>query len=231
MYNLGINFKILVYCLCLGGDYMLLLNVPYSEKDKAKALGARWNPEYKRWYVQKKEDYPKFAKWIIEQGSIVVCDAIYVLEGKQKCFKCGKETRVIGFGLENFYEFEGDPFYDDMNATYWDDVIRIAGPIDPIPENILSYLQKNYNYKDRYSSTTGESHINNCCENCDVLQGDYFLFSEVNSPFFIDSVEKVENLKIYKIPLEMDIIISASVTYSSNDEMIKRYGKYKLLNL
>ena len=55
---------------------MLLLNVPYSEKDEAKQLGARWNSELKRWYVQNKEDYPKFAKWIIEQGDIVVCDTL-----------------------------------------------------------------------------------------------------------------------------------------------------------
>ena len=85
---------------------MLFLNVPYGDKDEAKRLGARWNPELKRWYVQKREDYPKFSKWILNQGFIVVCDALYVLEGRQKCFRCGKETRVIGFALENFFEFD-----------------------------------------------------------------------------------------------------------------------------
>ena len=215
-----------------GGDGMLLLNVPYKDKDEAKKLGARWNPELKKWYVQKKEDYPKFAKWILTQGSIVACDAIYVIEGKQNCFKCGKETRVIGFALENFYEFEGDSYNQEgVGHTYYSDVIRIAGPIDPIPDPILEYLQKKYNYKDRYSYTTGESHINNCCDNCDVLQGDFYLFHEVDSPFFIDSKEKVQNLKIYKINLKHDIIINASVTYSSTDEMIKQYGRYDALNI
>ena len=28
---------------------MLLINVPYSEKDEAKALGAKWNPDEKSW--------------------------------------------------------------------------------------------------------------------------------------------------------------------------------------
>lgn len=215
-----------------GGNEMLLLNVPFGEKDEAKKLGARWNPELKKWYVQKREDYPKFAKWILTQGSIVACDAIYVLEGKQNCFKCGKETRVIGFALENFYEFEGD-LYDEegVEYTYWSEVIRIAGPIDPIPGPILKYLQSKYNYKDRYSSTTGESHINNCCDNCDVLQGDFFLFHEVNSPFFIDSEEKIRDLKIYKIHLKHDIIINANIAYSSTDEMIKQYGRYQVLNI
>lgn len=30
---------------------MLLLNVPFSQKDDAKALGARWNQAQKKWYV------------------------------------------------------------------------------------------------------------------------------------------------------------------------------------
>ncbi len=30
---------------------MLFLNVPFSQKDEAKALGAGWNVEKKRWYV------------------------------------------------------------------------------------------------------------------------------------------------------------------------------------
>ena len=29
----------------------LYLNVPYSEKDEAKALGAKWNVKAKKWYT------------------------------------------------------------------------------------------------------------------------------------------------------------------------------------
>jgi hypothetical protein len=36
---------------------MLLLNVPYEEKDEAKALGARWNADIKKWYVFSGKDY------------------------------------------------------------------------------------------------------------------------------------------------------------------------------
>ena len=35
---------------------MLLLDVPYGEKDTVKALGAKWNPEIKRWYVKNRSD-------------------------------------------------------------------------------------------------------------------------------------------------------------------------------
>lgn len=42
------------------------LNVPYAEKDEAKALGARWNPQRKTWFIEDKEDLTPFLKWIPE---------------------------------------------------------------------------------------------------------------------------------------------------------------------
>lgn len=40
------------------------LNCPYSEKDEAKFLGARWDPAKKVWYVENIEDLTPFAKWV-----------------------------------------------------------------------------------------------------------------------------------------------------------------------
>lgn len=45
---------------------MILLKVPYAEKDEAKALGARWNPTRKCWYVPDGKDTAPFARWIAE---------------------------------------------------------------------------------------------------------------------------------------------------------------------
>ena len=44
-------------------DTKIWLDVPYAEKDEAKAHGARWDPGAKRWYAPK----PKLAalgKWL-----------------------------------------------------------------------------------------------------------------------------------------------------------------------
>lgn len=40
------------------------LNVPYAEKDDARALGARWNPGRKRWYVPTGVALEPFQKWL-----------------------------------------------------------------------------------------------------------------------------------------------------------------------
>ncbi|MBX6318399.1 MAG: ribonuclease HI [Pigmentiphaga sp.] len=40
------------------------LKVPYAEKDEAKALGARWSPAQKKWYVKDAADLTPFQRWL-----------------------------------------------------------------------------------------------------------------------------------------------------------------------
>jgi hypothetical protein len=48
---------------------MTFLNVPYAEKDDARALGARWNPGKKRWYVPPGVALEPFEKWLAKDGA------------------------------------------------------------------------------------------------------------------------------------------------------------------
>ena len=40
------------------------LNVPYEEKDKARALGAQWDSARKTWYIENVENIKLFLPWI-----------------------------------------------------------------------------------------------------------------------------------------------------------------------
>jgi hypothetical protein len=40
------------------------LKCPYSDKDEAKSLGARWDVARKTWYVIDPEDLTVFSKWL-----------------------------------------------------------------------------------------------------------------------------------------------------------------------
>ncbi len=42
------------------------LNVSYAQKDAVKALGARWDPAIKKWYVPANIDLTLFAAWRLE---------------------------------------------------------------------------------------------------------------------------------------------------------------------
>jgi hypothetical protein len=54
---------------------MNFLNVPYAEKDDARALGARWNPGKKRWYVPDGVALDAFAKWMPKEGDAPAASA------------------------------------------------------------------------------------------------------------------------------------------------------------
>jgi hypothetical protein len=44
---------------------MIVLKVPYAEKDEAKALGARWNSARKTWYVPDGQAATPFERWVV----------------------------------------------------------------------------------------------------------------------------------------------------------------------
>ena len=202
----------------------ILLNVPFSEKDEAKKLGAWWNPELKKWYIKDRNEYIKLKKWISPRDSFfVVCDHLYIIQGENTCFKCGQKTRVIGYGIESYMEFD-----DEINnGVYYDngEIVHIAAHIKPIPSKLMDYIQHTYNYKNRYSKFANRTYLANCCDNCDVLQGDFFLFDEVDSPFWIENSEVASKLNLFKISLEYDIVLDdIEISFSSTDYLIKQYA-------
>ena len=44
----------------------IYLNVPYAQKDAAKALGAKWDPTHKKWYVPANLDIFLFDAWRLD---------------------------------------------------------------------------------------------------------------------------------------------------------------------
>lgn len=210
-----------------GSDEMLLLNVPYEEKEEAKKLGAKWNPEIKKWYVTNPKTYGNFLKWI-EGGEVsyILCDELYLVEGKTQCYCCKQQIPVIGYGIKKMVTL-----YED-DIEFIDGTIHIGSIIDPIPETLLKYIQKHYNYKMRYSKTIGDKYLANGCPNCDSLQGNFFLFQEVDSPFFIDSDETASNLTLYKIKLPYDLVLrNVEVGYGSEDDRIEKCAKIISLDI
>lgn len=48
----------------------IFLDVPFVEKDAAKALGARWNPSARKWYIATGTDLAPFSAWLPANASI-----------------------------------------------------------------------------------------------------------------------------------------------------------------
>ena len=144
----------------------------------------------------------------------------------RKCFKCKKQTQVVAFGVEKYFNILDENIYDtDSPFSYVNDDISISPIPDKLPANFLKYLKDNfYLYKD-YSFQADESYLVNHCQHCNAIQGNFYLFDEVNSPFFIDSIDSAKNLTLYRMNLKHDIILPLpELGFGSEDYLIKEYA-------
>ncbi len=204
----------------------LLLNVPFNEKEEVKKMGAKWNNEIKKWYVTDKNEYYKFQRWFSNPyNNIIVLDHIYIVVATQRCFKCGKITTVVSLATDSYVTI------DDEQFDLCEEDIDFIQLHEIKSERLLQHLNQKYKFYKDYSYTTKTHYLANHCDWCGVLQGNWFLYSEPDSPFFMTSEEKAKALSIFKVTLPHDIDICANVGWCSGNYMIKEFAEIKELDL
>ena len=55
-----------------GNQRAVILDVPFAEKDEAKELGARWDPDIRKWFVPYGVDPRPFEKWMKSGAGVEV---------------------------------------------------------------------------------------------------------------------------------------------------------------
>jgi hypothetical protein len=74
------------------------LVTPFSEKDQAKALGARWDAARKVWYVQDVADLTPFMRWIPDlvaaSQEAAAASGGAPLEGSKQTSKAGASAAI-----------------------------------------------------------------------------------------------------------------------------------------
>jgi len=94
-------------------DTKTYLNVPYAQKDDAKALGAKWDASSKKWYVPADKDITLFAKW---HADAAVAVSPSTISSKSKSPAANKTTasKIVTSGVityaadKNFVAYNGD---------------------------------------------------------------------------------------------------------------------------
>mgnify|MGYP000829889197 FL=1 len=127
------------------------LDVPFSHKEEAKALGAKWDRTKKIWYVPSGVNPEPFAEWLPGvDRSDPSAPYIYLVLGKRECWKCHKETSVAAFGIP--YRTDNDESIaiahapnearyiaiDTANAN----ALAIVPALGCVPGEIRDYLHK-----------------------------------------------------------------------------------------
>jgi hypothetical protein len=171
------------------------LDVPYAEKDAAKALGARWDSTRRCWYVPEGLDPASFLRWVKTPppsapaslpGLNLRAPEAYVVTAPRRCWKCGEPTLVAGFlmapGFQDFSVWE-----DDLDGEgHWGggEGWRYAHHIEALPSPVAAQaIAHAPRYRHAYSRTTQSAYWGNHCSSCRALQGDFHLFEEPGAPF------------------------------------------------
>lgn len=187
----------------------LYLNVPFAEKEEAKALGARWSPELKLWFVEIKDTVPSdLYRWFIGEVDYNLLAKVYsIVVASKPCWKCHEQTMVTTFLLDRYYElthFETDeveiPFYN------WQEVhnLSFVSNITALDQSVLAVMnQENSHYRKTYSKALEGSYFANNCTHCGLLQGDFNLYQEPSSIFYdCRDSEKFQKIIVIEKPFK-----------------------------
>lgn len=163
---------------------ILLLSVPYEEKNEAKKNGAWWNRDLKKWYVSENPRQPYylkwnnyFRKWLPKHN--LLCRDLYIFKMYRQCRKCGKFTPVICLASKDAYTlFDGKDFDERYQS------LQLLSYVKNIPCELATYLKEHYRYYPSLSKDNKEPYFNNHCLHCTSVQDDFYLHELPEEAFY-----------------------------------------------
>lgn len=183
------------------------LNVPFEDKDIVKALGAKWEVEKKTWYIPTEiKNIKPFLRWLSPSTHYLIPVHSYILEGTNKCWKCGNLSKVVTLASATYRTVSSN------NQLIYSNDFVIFNRIENVEPNTLTKMHSFCpDYEFRYSKTVKEEYWMNKCEHCKIPIGDFFLFNETTGPF-LDPLYSLKQgfLKAHKLNDMFDIPIVAN---------------------
>jgi len=144
---------------------ILLLNVPFAEKDLAKSKGAKWNPVAKTWYTSDIASLNGLSKWIGNYN--IICDSLYIFRMERVCWKCKEGTDVICLASDKSYSTEYG-YKENLS-------IQLFSYVESMPDIFADYLKRKFAYFPSYSKANESTYYVNHCRYCSGIQGDNYL--------------------------------------------------------
>lgn len=162
--------------------FRINLDVPYEEKNLAKAAGARWDPDQKVWYGPTDANMLDLLEWI--PGGYVFSRQFYIATSEQECWQCLKMTEVATIivlsGFVTHLSYTGE-YFGMGSPFHWPCFIRGIKAINKSAASQL-HLIAPYFYLD-HSKTADDEYFMNHCQHCASKQGEHFLYEEPEGAF------------------------------------------------
>lgn len=159
------------------------LNVPFEEKEEAKRLGARWDPELRIWYVPERTDAKPFWRWMTTADETRIRNASYsIAEASVSCWHCSKETDVFGFFVPSGFEYKTQDNGKQWRQSPLPTILSYVTDVLPEVASQVSAITKQFRVDT--SKAKRRAYWMNHCTACNARIGDFKLHREAAGPFF-----------------------------------------------
>lgn len=190
------------------------LHVPFEQKEEAKILGARWDPEKRYWWTESRDLEP-FARWRTPQEpkpdpvvprmlpepnlANVRAPSFAVITGTSECWKCHASTQVSALVLIVYEELEGDDgWVRGSDRMMLQSISAMNVPAGERLRAIAPWM------KPGFSQTADGVYLANHCQSCGALQGEWFLTKPGAVFFPTDSTLAAYRTTVVDLPLEAE---------------------------
>jgi hypothetical protein len=190
----------------------LFLTVPFSEKDQAKALGARWDSGSRSWYVPDGLPSAPFAPWLPSTDRWNVRARRYwIVSSNTGCWKCDRPTTAFTLAVPSGHEtLEGDDLGDEW--VEHGHLALLSYVTDVSPEVLTETSQICIGWGNDFSKTTQGRYWMNHCRSCGIKQGDFSLHSEPGGAFFPLENRDVANWVFHPVARPLNASADTSVS-------------------
>lgn len=159
----------------------VILRVPFTEKEQAKRLGARWDVSQKMWYVPEGVDPAPLKQWLpVALEPNIRAPYYFLALSTRRCWRCEGQTSVHGIMLPPGHEVlyvEDDPADDHWEETGEATTLSyIYDMQEPVPTRLRTVAPR---YKVAYSQTIDGFYWMNHCEYCAAKLGDFATNAEL----------------------------------------------------
>jgi len=153
------------------------LFVPPEEKLDVQALGAHWDGDSKRWYIDYNQIAPKFARWLPAANEADADDDAFTISSSQayvaatttSCQRCNSNIEVICIHCESGTASD-EPLTQFTVSYIWAIDEELARQLQPWPN--FRKVEPNHEV------------FANHCPHCAASQDDLYLHTEPDDPFF-----------------------------------------------
>ena len=169
-----------------------------EEKSQVQALGACWDADSKRWYIDSDGTSAKFSRWLPvaehDEEFIITSSQGHVAAATISCQRCQSSIEVICIHCDSG-TVAGEPLTRFTVSDIWAMDEALAQQLKPWPT-----------FRTVDSPEGGASYFANHCPHCGSPQEDMYLHSEPDEPFF--NIPRAGPGSIKLTPLEGKIQLS-----------------------